>query len=77
MPCSGESHPDCVHLTAILKEIPDAWPQLIPQIGELFELSHGVERAVRLEQKGGRRYLTLGLSHLLLTHSIATEPFKT
>lgn len=54
-PLSAESYPHCIDLRAILKEIPDAWPEFIPQIGELFELSQGVERAICLKQKKGEK----------------------
>lgn len=78
--CYCASYPYCIDLRAILKEIPDTWPELLPQISELFEVSHGAECAVCLKQrrktfkKTIKKYLTIQLSHLSLTESIPAEP---
>lgn len=45
------SYPDCFDLRAILKEVPDTWPEFIPRISDLFEHGQGGECAVCLKQK--------------------------
>lgn len=48
---SGEAHPERVDLRAVLEEVPDTWPELIPQVHQLPEPTQSVEGGVGLDGK--------------------------